>query len=66
MVSQQKAISQNWRNPCKASMKSRIRAASLRFSQIVRYLLYCQRAPRSKILQGTWLLSTLARQWQLM
>jgi hypothetical protein len=32
-------------------MKSRIRAASLRFSQIVRYLLYCRRAPRSKILQ---------------
>jgi hypothetical protein len=46
------AKKQYWRTPCEASMKSRIRAPLLRFSQIVRYPLYCQRAPRSKILRG--------------
>jgi Mn2+/Fe2+ NRAMP family transporter len=44
--------SQYRRNSCEISMNSRIQAASLRFSQIVSYPLYCQRAPRSKILRG--------------
>jgi hypothetical protein len=53
-----------WRNPVRVSMKSHIRAASPRFSQIVHYPLYCLMAPRSNILRGAWLISTLAGQSQ--
>jgi hypothetical protein len=45
-------------------MKSRIRAALLRFSLLARYPLDYRRAPRSKIFQDAWLLAALARQSQ--